>query len=220
MNPLTRCRRAVLTVALLASIAAVACQPVTAGPPVFPTPDQAVAPLVVSDSRTWAAYMGAHVPADYRYATYMGWRMADVADRIRAERDAGTLPVLVVDLGTNDSNPTWNGGWTRDDELVWMDVLGNLHPDTRVTIVLPWLTADASPEHRTQIDRARAFLIPLAASIGATVTDWRDYAERPGVTGTDGIHLLTYDPANALDITVEAAAATIEKLTVAAQAAA
>jgi hypothetical protein len=135
----------------------------------------------------------------------MGWDMTHADDRILAEADAGTLVDMVVLLGTNDSSPA-RDGWTRTDENLWASRLLNLHPNTRVALVTPWLSPDAGNQHRFYAAVAAEWMHNLAELRPNTVVvDWADY-QAPNVLSPDGIHL-AHGPDSALDLTAEAAAA-------------
>lgn len=192
-----------LIASLLAAVALIglgaACQPTV---PVWTTPtidpSDPHGTLVVGDSISWQADMSGYLPADgTEYHTFMGWLMADVAPRIHERRDDGTLSVLVLALGTNDANPTWNGGWTSQDEAQWLAIVNELDPNTHVSILLPWVDPVAQPAHAAEIEKARAYLTTLSNIFGTGLVDWRTYATQPGVLGPDGIHLMVPEGGNA-----------------------
>lgn len=168
-----------------------ACEPGV--PPTVPMETAGV--LVVGDSITWQAegYIQAAHP-EWEMHTMMGWKMSDVNARIQERRADGSLGTLVVALGTNDANPVWNGSWTAEDENLWTSVLLNLHADTKLVLVKPYLTASADPLHTAEVNKVRAYIDAVVAFRPNTaVADWADYADAPGVTDTDGIHL-AFDP--------------------------
>jgi hypothetical protein len=183
----------------------VACQPLPPPPVPIEAPDPG--PLVVGDSITWQLAMSGGMAShpEWRAHMQMGWDMTHADDRILAEADAGTLVDMVVLLGTNDSSPA-RDGWTRTDENLWASRLLNLHPDTRVALVTPWLSPDAGNQHRFYAAVAAEWMHALAELRPNTVVvDWADY-QAPNVLSPDGIHL-AHGPGGALDLTPEAAAA-------------
>lgn len=148
------------------------------------------ATLVVGDSIEWQAGMSQYLTVDgTEYYAYMGWKIDDVQPKINERRDNGSLGKLVLMLGTNDADPTWNGGWDRNDEMRWLSAVTNLNPDTKVAIVLPYI-CDAAPAAKVaETNEARAYLTLLAQTFDLGLVDWKDYATEPGVLGPDCIHL-------------------------------
>lgn len=161
-------------------LATASCQPVPPAPAAGPT----ASVLVVGDSITWQA--ARYLP--WEVSAYMGWTMSDVEQLVWSRRDAGAISTLVVALGTNDSNPVWNGGWTATDENLWSSVILNLHPDTPVVLIKPWLGPGAVQSHVDQVAKARAYVDALASLRPNTVVvDWADYGA--GQLASDGVHL-------------------------------
>lgn len=190
---------AFLALALIS--AAAACEPGTPMP-VWPAPAaSSQAPegtLVVGDSITWQANLSGYLPQDgAEYHVGMGWRLDETIARIRERRDAGTLGTLVIALGTNDADPTWNGGWDQADEQRWVDAVNQLAPETEVSVVLPWVCDRASAALIAEINEARAFMTLLADVFDLRLVDWQDYATEPGVMGSDCVHLAVPEGGNA-----------------------
>lgn len=175
-----------------------------------PNPDNPV--YVVGDSITWQAnYSGAYAGTGWDVDAVIGVSMSHMRAGIEARRDAGTLSRLVIALGTNDSRPS-NGGWTNDDANLWSSVIGNLHTNTQVVLVLPWLTESADAAHRVEVNEARAYMQTVADALpNVTTTDWQPHTVEANVMSPDGIHLLPTPEAiaagKAVPVTAEANAA-------------
>lgn len=161
-----------------------------------PPEPQPCAVALAGDSLTVQARYGPDVGvADPEHLTVtagLGWKVANVQQWVTDQTAAGLVDVLVVALGTNDSNPTWNGGWTSADVDAFRTLINTPHPDARVVLVLPGHGAGIDPRHATAIDAARRDLTALATTRPrTTVTDqWQHVADdRPELISADGIHL-------------------------------
>lgn len=203
----TTARRLVAAaIAALVLTVAAACEPAPPAPPAQPpTPATQVHPdtngvLVLIDSIGWQA-----TARQTPYPAYgnMGWRMEHSTPWVK--QIAAELQTVVVTVGTNDSNPTW----TVEDELLW-EYATMQAPDACWTFVLPWLGPTASPAHRGEINKARAWITGL----GHPTVDWANYAQAPNVLHTDGIHLATPPGGDMyFDVYPEAAAARWQAVT-------
>jgi hypothetical protein len=172
--------------------------------------------FVGGDSLTFTAMWdrgpGDAAPADLTWAAWLGWTGADVQPRLEAAVARGQADSVVVALGTNDSSPTGDDGWTAADVNRFQQLLDTPPATACVVIVLPGYGHGVDPRHAVELDEARADLQALAndrrqAGHGPTVVvDWQPQLDaRPQLLAADGIHLAT-DPATG-NVTAQAAAA-------------
>jgi hypothetical protein len=188
-----RIRRLVSATFALAALAG-PCREAT--PPPGPPVPTHCATALVGDSLTIQARYGDPVgvddPAQLQVDAGLGWKVENVQQWVTDQVAAGSVDVLVVALGTNDSNPTWNGGWTSADVDRFRVLINTPHPAARVVLVLPGHGAGIDPRHAAAIDAARRDLTALAATRpGTFVTDrWQAVADtEPELISSDGIHL-------------------------------
>ena len=165
------------------------------------------ATLIEGDSITWQFVKG-DGDREFPDATFHagpGWQMGTCSsvltpecetplDHVRRLVDDTQVEAVVFLLGTNDSEPTRSDGWDAGDENVWRQAYATPPAETCVVTVLPWLTEAAPPEHRAEIDEARAWMQRAADTLPNVHTvDWRPYTRQPGVMHTDGVHLARSD---------------------------
>lgn len=203
-------KRIIAILGFLGIVVLTACDGVVHQPPPVPDADSPV--YVVGDSITWQAnYSGAFAGTGWEVDAVIGADLSHMRDLIEARRNNGTLGRLVIALGTNDSRPS-RGGWDQNDANLWSTVIGNLHPDTQVVLVLPWIIDPADPAQQSEINEARAYMQTIAAArANTTATDWEPYTATANVMSPDGIHLLPTPEAVAtgksVPVTAEAQAA-------------
>lgn len=169
--------------------------------------------VIEGDSITWqyALHGGG---ADFPGASFNvgpGWTMNTCVNGMTPDCDttplqdvrnkvaAAKADKVVYLLGTNDSNTTWNGGWSGYDDQVWTE--GILAPpgDSCVVLVLPWTETTTH-----DIEEARSWMIQAADTLdNVHVVDWEPYAKKPNVLDPDGVHLM-HDAAGSMYITEEA----------------
>lgn len=180
---------------LLRRFAALAMAGAALAGPCKPAPEPCTVALA-GDSLTVQATFGEPVgpppPGHLQVTAGLGWKVENVQQWTTDQVAAGKVDVLVVALGTNDSNPVWNGGWTAADIARFRTLINTPHPDAWVVLVLPGHGPGISAAHAAAMDQARADLTALAATRPHTVaTDaWEQLAEaRPELFSADGIHL-------------------------------
>ncbi|HEX8804226.1 MAG TPA: hypothetical protein VF743_08530 [Acidimicrobiales bacterium] len=150
---------------------------------------------VAGDSLTIQAIFahgyGVDAPEDLQIIANIGWRAIDAQPDVSDHAAHGRPATLVVALGTNDSEPTSNGGWDGADVTAFRTLLNTPHPSACVVVVLPGMTSAAPAAHRAELVEARQALVALANERPRTVlVDWQAVVDaHPEYIGPDGIHL-------------------------------
>lgn len=137
-------------------------------------------------------------PPDLEVAAGMGWTAVDAQPALDTAVAAGSVDILVVALGTNDSSLHENAdGWSTADLERFRRMIYTPAIDACVVLVLPGLGPGPDSLYATEVAEARAALQQLAQErdqvpdAGPTVVvDWQAQIDRhPDLVASDGVHL-------------------------------
>lgn len=180
-------------IAILIAGLSVACQPTTQ--PTFPMQAQGTI-HIEGDSVTLTTYFATGVSDDWFTSTNYApgstatasWTGIAARENIPKKVSEGKADTIVWALGLNDM---LNNGWTREDELIWTDILVNKVPPTScVVIVKPWALPADTTRSPAALETVRTFIENFSADHeNFVLVDWKPILEAHPEYSSDGVHI-------------------------------